>query len=136
MEYPKLNSLVPQGEHFDESAINGEGVWLSTGHVNAIENFLASDEVAKELETANTTIGTLNTKVSDLETAATKSANRITELEGQVAELGKKSSGSGTKVVTKADEHVDKKPVPSYLDDNNPANQFADKRIKRTSATK
>jgi chromosome segregation ATPase len=142
MPYTRIISLVPDGEHFDASAI-GEGVWLSTGHLNSIESSLEQNGAA--FETSEATIKTLNEEMAiantSLETAVselgeknttiqTQSA-RITELEAQVAALGKAPSGSGSTLVVEKDETVDKAPVPSYLDENNPANQYADKRISK-----
>jgi chromosome segregation ATPase len=142
MPYTRIISLVPDGEHFDASAI-GEGVWLSTGHLNSIENSLEQNGAA--FETSEATIKTLNeemaiantaleTAVSELgeknTTIQTQSA-RITELEAQVAALGKAPSGSGSTLVVDKDETVDKAAVPSYLDESNPANQYADKRISK-----
>lgn len=67
MEYPKIISLVPQGEHFDASAVN-EGVWLSVAHVNSIEEKLNSNAAA-------------STAVAD---AAIASANEIVSLTDQL----------------------------------------------------
>lgn len=42
MEYTNIISLVPQGEHFDPTAMN-EGIWMTANHVGAIENSLTSN---------------------------------------------------------------------------------------------
>ena len=42
MEYTHIINLVPQGEHFDPSAVN-EGVWVTETHLGAIENSLISN---------------------------------------------------------------------------------------------
>ena len=58
MEYTNIVSLVPEGEHFDASAIN-EGVWISQAHLDAIETKLGENATAfsgfnEKIETANT----------------------------------------------------------------------------------
>jgi hypothetical protein len=62
-------------------------------------------------------------------TIQTQSA-RITELEAQVAALGKAPSGSGSTLVIEKDETVEEKPAPSYASDNNPANAWVDRQLR------
>lgn len=133
MKFPKIAALVPQGEHFDESAVN-EGVWVSQNHLQGIETGLtvseksAADAVAS-LETANGTIATLTEQLTasakNVETITAEKVNaetrieemkgeaelakkiadaRITELQAEVVALGKNPSGTGTTIVTKKDE--------------------------------
>jgi hypothetical protein len=66
MPYTRIISLVPDGEHFDASAI-GEGVWLSTGHLNSIESSLEQNGAA--FETSEATIKTLNEEMAIANTA-------------------------------------------------------------------
>lgn len=136
MKYKKISALVPEGEHFDESAITNEGVWLSANHLNAIES---------EMQQGDTALDAVAAQITDLsierdsareeaaqatETIATQNQT-ITELQAQVSELGKRSSGKGTVIASRQDEQHDTPPVPSYLRDDNPANQYVDKRLKR-----
>lgn len=145
MPYTRITSLVPEGEHFDESAV-GEGVWLSTGHLNSIESTLEQSTVALETAEANLTAnieqGTVIVQERNEAQAALQTANatiatqttRIAELEAQVAQLGKAPSGSGSTLVVEKDETVEEKPVASYASDNNPANAWVDKQLRKKTA--
>jgi chromosome segregation ATPase len=136
MKFPKISAAVPQGEHFDESAVN-EGVWLSENHLNSIENALSvseknAAEVATSLETANASINTLteqlatekenvtkvttekeasDKKITDLATehatALEAKDAKIAKLEAEIVVLGKKPSGTGSAVVTTEDENAE-----------------------------
>jgi len=46
MKYPKITALVPEGEHFDDSAIINEGGYLSIAHFAAVEKRLTENETA------------------------------------------------------------------------------------------
>jgi chromosome segregation ATPase len=61
MEYTQIKALVPEGEHFDTTAIN-EGVWLSEGHLNKLEESLSGLAAAKAslIQQHETAIATLN----------------------------------------------------------------------------
>lgn len=159
MKYPKINSLVPAAEHFDESAIINEGGYLSIAHLTAIEKNLADSEsgsiastaalnaaqeslaaATESLTAANTkveeqtaTITSLQSEVATAKTTNETQAARITALEAEVAALGAEESGKGTTIITDPKLENDKsdKKVPSYLDDKNPANAWADKRLKK-----
>lgn len=134
MKYPQLHSLVPEGEFFDESAIN-EGVFLSVGHVNSIEQTLlnagtAVESVQNKLETANATISTLEESAIENANTISTQAQRITELESEVATLnaGKQPSGKGSVVVTKDEVVVEEKSdrvLPRYDSADHPANRAA-----------
>ncbi len=132
MKYPKLNSLVPAGEHFDESAIN-EGVYLTTGHVNSIEETLAGhvaalNAVNVQLTEANNSITTLNEAATTSATTIKTQAERIVELEGQVEKLGKDASGTGTtlKAVDETEQPEETTgALPRYDSPNHPANMAA-----------
>jgi chromosome segregation ATPase len=141
MKYPRVKELVPENEHFDESAVN-EGVWLSQNHLNNVEESLqesstAIDAVQSNLDAANNTITELNETISTLNDTVTANEQTISErdatiaaLETRVTELGGQSSGKGTNLSIKQDEESNNK-KPSYLDDNNPINSWADKKVKR-----
>lgn len=140
MEYPKLISLVPATEHFDASAI-GEGVWLSVGHINAIESAMTISETslaesAASLEAANGNVQTLTdenaTLTSDAVTAKTASdaqGAKIVALEAQVALLGAKPSGAGSSLKTDKDDATEKPIVASYASDSNPGNAWMDRQL-------
>lgn len=109
MKYPRIATLVPQGEHFDESAIINEGGFLSVGHLSGIEAALENNNV-EALEQANATITDLtnerdNTALElsaaqeNLETANGTIAERdttIVELQAQLAQFTSNASGQGT----------------------------------------
>lgn len=135
MEYPRITALVPQGEHFDSSAMN-EGIWLTVGHVNSIEN---------SLETVNGSVATLtaardnlqqelNQARQDAQTAATQAQNdlqtrdqQISNLQTEIATL-KKGPASEFKTTTRDEDPPPQGSTgtPSYADDNNPLNRLAD----------
>lgn len=136
MKFQKISAAVPQGEHFDESAVN-EGVWMSETHLTSIENALtvaetATAQVTASLETANASIENLNTELAtekenvtkltgEKEAAEQKVTDQAAEhataiaakdaeiatLQAEVARLGKNPSGTGSTVVTQEDEKPD-----------------------------
>lgn len=137
-KFPALQA----GLKWDEVPDTADGLHLQVEEVAVVEAaFVAAVGVPKlttELETAtealataNTTIDGLNNKVNTLNEAAVTATATIKDLEAKVALLGKQSSGKGTKLAIGKDAKDDEKPVPSYLDPNNPANQFADSRVKQ-----
>jgi hypothetical protein len=107
MEYNNIISAVPQGEHFDVSAVN-EGVWLSVGHLDSIENKFNGHAAAVDalnatiaensaaIEAANATITANN------ETIVANNA-RIAELEAEVAKLKAGPAASLTSTTTDKD---------------------------------
>lgn len=141
-KYPQIESLVPEKEHFDESAIN-EGVYLTVGHIDNIEQTLANATTATEAiqesldaEVEKTT--ELTATINSLNQAATATTQAIAAkdaaiivLEAKVAELGGKSSGKGTALTIKEDEQENSSKQPSYLDDNNPINSWIDTKVKK-----
>ena len=148
MKYPNINSLVPKGEHFDESAITGEGAWMTTNHVASIENHLAAQATATQTATealnkANTTVQELTGTVETLNTAATESTNkvntlnaRILELEGEVKTLGGQSSGGGTQLTVKEDEKPTEVVTSGKVSLNSPDHPLNQMAAKRVSASK
>lgn len=104
MKYSKITSLVPAGEFFDESAVD-EGVYLTTTHLQALEDALSKPNEADaalqaKLDEATTQVTTLQTQMQGMHTAEAMAAKdaRITALEAEVSELGKGASGNGTPV--------------------------------------
>lgn len=134
MKYNFLQSLVPEGEHFDESAILNEGGWMSIKHLDLINSrgtelqsiidrlnqSIADKDAATEamvtlhasaVEALNGTIADNATLVAELQAAAEASTQTITNhestiaaLQAQVKQLGAKSSGNGTNLSTAGDQ--------------------------------
>lgn len=111
-----IASKVPEGQHFDESAIVNEGGWLTVQHLESIETALAEVSVLNDtINSANTTIGehvatiaTLNTQVETLEATNVTNTERIQALEAEIAALGNKSSGGGTTLPVVVETTTDK----------------------------
>jgi len=125
-----------------EFAVTDLGFILSEESLNNIEASLATIETASitasELITANatiterdSTIATLNADNARALETSIATTTQIKGLQDQIIALGKTPSGKGTVITVKEDIVTELAPIPSYLDDSNPANQFADKRIKR-----
>lgn len=153
MKYPKIESLVPEKEFFDASAV-GDGVWLTVGHLNGIESALenaesntasalvsleqnlnevnaSSDALKVELEAAKET-------VVEKDSTITTQAAKIVELETKVAELGGQSSGAGG---SNTNTPGDAAPIGgatakiSFDSPEHPANKLADQ-VTRGSNTR
>lgn len=110
MKYDQILGLVPTGEHCDMSAMN-EGIFLSVGHVTAIENALAAnasiktqfDSEALRAQQAETSLATANTARETAEASLvtanqtiTTQKTKITELEARVAELEEEAPVTAT----------------------------------------
>ena len=148
MKFQKIAGLVPEGEHFDESAIVNEGGFLSVAHLNAIENALVDTE---GLEQANASIVELSnerdTAVQELATATENLTTaqetitirdaRIAELEVQLAEFTKQPSGDGTVLHTTGDNvntGANEKPAKKgLLNPEHPLNVAAKQAVERTA---
>lgn len=72
MEYTNIIAAVPEGEHFDAAAVN-EGVWMSQGHLQSIENVLAANA------------GRVANLENQISTDATKHADDLQAVNGQLA---------------------------------------------------
>lgn len=135
MSLPRITALVPQGEHWDSTALN-EGIWLTTGHVNAIETALTGNETA--VTTLTTERDNLQQQLTQAQQAATTTATqhtaalaerdgKIITLQGEVATLKKGPAATFTQTTTEKDAiPAVATAVPSYLDDSNPSNRLAD----------
>jgi chromosome segregation ATPase len=81
MKYNHINSMVPEGEFFDETAVN-EGVWLTEGHLHNMEMAFSNNQ---------TEIAGLQQKVQDAALAEQQAAAMIMEanqtIESQRAEI-------------------------------------------------
>lgn len=134
MKYPFINSLVPEGEHFDETAV-GEGIWLSATHLNAMEQNLANSAAlnnanAETITALQTDIQAKDDIIVGHEVTIVANNTRIAELEAENAKMGSQPSGNGSTLVVAQDESAEKKPAPAYLSDNDPANQWFDRQMK------
>src|SRR4051812_37446412 len=101
MEYTRITALVPDGEHFDASAMN-EGIWLTVSHVNAIETSLEASGGAMAAMTTerDNRHQQLPQSQAAAQTAATQAQSdlqardaQIATLQTQVADLSKKPAG-------------------------------------------
>lgn len=125
-----------------ETPDNQDGLFLQPEEAASIDAAIgANATAAADLVTANETIATLNSEVTRLTDAATAAEtttqtlnDRITALESENKELGKKPSGSGTVITTKEDPKAGEDKTPSYLDDNDPANAWLDRKMKRNKS--
>ena len=96
MEYPQIISLVPEGEHFDASAVN-EGVWLSVGHINSIEGGITAlqqavatnkvdlDARTSELATASQNLSAANATITERDATIAAQATEIANLKAAAA---------------------------------------------------
>jgi|ERR1035437_1147520 hypothetical protein len=140
MKYPKITSLVPEGEHFDESGIVNEGGFLSIKHLDNIEKIIAGGDSA--LESANLLIqqdagevtrlteelAAANVKTETLKQKNAAKKEKIKTLEAKVAELGGESSGAGTVITTTKDANAEENKTGekvSLNDPEHPLNQYA-----------
>jgi hypothetical protein len=107
MEYPQIISLVPEGEHFDASAVN-EGVWVSAAHLVNVETritalvseaALADQRISTEREAAEAAQNSLTAANTSLST----SAARISELEAEVVGLKRSAAKEPETTTAEAD---------------------------------
>ena len=82
MEYTNIISLVPQGEHFDPTAMN-EGVWLTESHINAIESSLGTYTSAGTV--AQETINDRDQQIQSLTDQLNASKQVVTERDATIA---------------------------------------------------
>lgn len=148
MKYTHIQALVPKEEHFDESGIINEGGFLSVAHLSNIEQTLATTSPALEqanaaIETHVATIEELNGIIASMQTgldttaaSAASQAALIIDLQAQVVELGKVSSGTGSKLLVKEEVVDPNAVVPKHLDDKTPQNQWIDEQLAKHSKKK
>jgi uncharacterized protein YPO0396 len=136
MKYPQISALVPKDEFFDESAI-GEGVYLTTSHLNAVEQALSAahtnEALQTQLDAAVANNATLTEQVSKMHSQESVDAlnAKIVSLEAENKELGKGASGNGTVVETVVDELETGAPKTgkSITDENHPLNQAVKEQV-------
>lgn len=94
MEYTHIISLVPEGEHFDATAVN-EGVWLTEGHMAAIEEKLNGNVNAVRLaqEAANASAQEIQSLTDQLNASKQTVAERDATIAAQAAEIEKLKAG-------------------------------------------
>ena len=97
-KFPQLQALVPDGEHFDESAIVNEGGYLSVGHLQNIDSTIAAfatkeqgfvDAAALQqtaLDSARETIQTLTDAVEEKAVTISGLQTTITEKDAAITE--------------------------------------------------
>jgi len=139
MKYPKVSALVPEAEHFDESAVN-EGVWLTAAHLNNIEQALTApaQEVAdlqQQLQAANDANAQLQEQMNARPTQESLDAANATiaTLQEQVKTLGGQSSGNGTHVAPVVEEKHDgggESGKLSITDEDHPLNISVKEEVK------
>lgn len=124
MKYPQIAALVPEGEHFDESALINEGGFITLEHLNSINNALAAQEtIAADLQEAIQ-------RESDLTQVLENARNTIASMQIEIDQLKAAPSGTGTSLNSTADDQPPA-PLPSYLSDVNPINSWVDKKLNR-----
>jgi chromosome segregation ATPase len=94
MEYTQVTALVPEKEHFDATAVN-EGVWVSQGHLGAIETRLQQDSTAiaahaTEVEGLGGQIISLNEQVTASATELANANETIAAKDTEIAALNAK----------------------------------------------
>jgi hypothetical protein len=102
----------------------------------ALGNAEAGAQAAADLLTANNTIAardaTITTMQATIDGHVAKEATqntRIQELEGEVVELGKESSGTGTVLTVKEDAAVEPPKTIGLNSPEHPLNQFATRKL-------
>lgn len=142
MKYPNLNALVPEGEHFDESAIN-EGVYLTVAHINAIEQSLSPEplnQLQQQLDAANQKVTDLQNQLQQAPAADTVANlnQQIQDLKNQISQLGRQSSGTGSAVAAAAaaETEIQKTGKPTLNDADHPLNQAANSYLQAKQAAK
>lgn len=119
MEFNHILAAVPEGEHFDASAIN-EGVWISTGHLGNIEALLENANVLvnqanEQLQTAAANIEEANTKVETATTTIAEKDAEIERLNAEIASLKAAPAKEITQTVKEGDDKEEKKEFVSEV---------------------
>jgi hypothetical protein len=116
MEYTHIAAAVPQGEHFDATAIN-EGVWLSQAHLMNVENILAANAatIAANESAAQDQQATITANADAIAAANQTIADRdasITTLQTEVANLKAAAAHPLHTTTTEADNLHDSTKIP------------------------
>lgn len=119
MEYTNIIAAVPEGEHFDATAVN-EGVWMSKGHLESIENVLASNagrvsELESQLGSTATKhtdeIQGLNGQLTTAQETITAHEKTISDLQTELATLKQGAAGAFSNTNKQNDDLHDKNAV-------------------------
>lgn len=107
MKFPKINALIPTGEHFDGEAVN-EGIWMTAAHVTAIEGKLTTNEAAAtqaatQLATAQTARETAETNLATANSTIASQATELTQLKAENAKLKGQPAGGFSTTTKDAD---------------------------------
>ncbi len=142
--YKRMSALTSSSQKSNTMAFEKT---LATAKATSFEvvdgGFLVTEENLNHLETAlveaETSAANLtaaNETIQQLEANALTATETIATLREQLAEanseidlLKDKPSGSGTTLLTTGDLSAEGKKTPSYLSDDSPINQFADKKV-------
>ena len=104
MELTNVIAAVPEGEHFDATAVN-EGIWVSQTHMAAIESKLAENAskvsgLEEQLGTANadhaTAVDALNGQLATAQETINANAQTIADLQAEIATLKASAAGDFT----------------------------------------
>lgn len=120
MEYPNIIALVPSGEHFDAAAMNDEGIWLTPGHVSAIEVSLTEAQTQSagflaQIEDMNAQVNASSEKVNDLEATVGHRDAEIERLNAEIVELKKAPAGGFSTTTKDSDEGEKTDPKSKYF---------------------
>ena len=133
-----MTALVPDGEYFDSTALN-EGIWLTAGHVNAIEQALEGNagtitQLTGERDTARQELAAANTAATQATNDLATANSTITAQQAEIATLKKGPASAFTNTTSGEDPETGKKAeVPFHASDENPANQLADRLFGKPS---
>ena len=82
MEYTNIIAAVPEGEHFDASAVN-EGVWISEAHLVSLESTLEQNNTDKTAFADQISSAALRAQQAEEQVAAAN--NVISERDATIA---------------------------------------------------
>ncbi len=98
MKFSNIHALVPEGEHFDETAMNG-GIWLTEGHVGNVENTLVTaaaslTQSAARIQELTEQLTTSQSALAEAQNQLTAANSTISTLQGEVADLRQAPAGT------------------------------------------
>lgn len=95
MELTNVIAAVPEGEHFDATAVN-EGIWVSQTHMAAIESKLAEnagkvsgleEQIRKDAAKHSEDIQAIGSQLATAQETITANAQTIADLQAEIATL-------------------------------------------------
>ncbi len=133
-KYPEFNTLLGFKDGFEATE---EGIHLQEQHVDKINTELSTrHQLQSDYNTLQATTSADKREVADLTAQLTTMTADRDQWKKKAETFGSQSSGAGSSAVVGGDDTTNtstKSKVPSYLDDNNPINQAADRRIRLKS---